>query len=155
MVRQPTVLVADDDWAILALLQQVFTLDGYAVLTSTGGWDALERAPVQQPDVIVLDLQLPDLNGIDVSWRLRTDPRTAAIPIVVLSADDRAYRTASLLPVDERVCKPFDLACLSQAVGRWAHHRPALPSHPSRQTRRSLRRPVRDHRGRTDADDAE
>jgi CheY-like chemotaxis protein len=123
MVRQPTVLVADDDQAILALLQQVFALDGYAVLTAVGGWDALERARVQQPDVIVLDLQLPDLDGVDVSWRLRTDPRTADIPIVVLSATAGAHPAAPLLPVNERVCKPFDLARLSQAVGRWTPQR--------------------------------
>jgi CheY-like chemotaxis protein len=122
-MRQPTVLVADDDRAILALLQHVFTLDGYTVLTARGGWDTLERARLQQPDVIVLDLQLPDLDGVDVSWRLRTDPRTAAIPIVVLSATAEAYPAAPLLPVNERVCKPFDLARLSQAVGRWAHQR--------------------------------
>jgi CheY-like chemotaxis protein len=122
-MRQPTVLVADDDRAILALLQQVFTLDGYTVLTARGGWDTLERARLQQPDVIVLDLQLPDLDGVDVSWRLRTDPRTAAIPIVVLSATAGAYPAAPLLPVNERVCKPFDLTRLSQVVGRWAHQR--------------------------------
>jgi CheY-like chemotaxis protein len=112
----PRVLLVDDDPTILRLLEVNFRLEGFEVRSATCGQDALAMA-AEQPDAIVLDVTLPDMDGHDVYERLRGDGALASIPIVFLSARARDEELARYGTAAVRfVAKPFDPAALVQTV---------------------------------------
>jgi CheY-like chemotaxis protein len=117
-VPSPRVLVVDDDAVIVRLLEVNFRLDGFEVETATHGEDAIRKAVELHPDVIVMDVMMPGLDGWAVTERLREDPGTADTPIVLLSArvrdDDRSRGYA--LGVVDYVTKPFDPTSLVEVV---------------------------------------
>ena len=119
MTTQRCVLVVDDDAAIVDFLETALEDEGYQVRAAVGA-DALSLARILQPAVILLDINMPGMDGIEVSRRLRDNPATAPIPIIVMSAQDRLRTTGPLLPVNDRLPKPFDLAALYATVARWA-----------------------------------
>jgi len=119
MTTQRCVLVVDDDAAIVDFLETALEDEGYQVRAAVGA-DALSLARTLQPAVILLDINMPGMDGIEVSRRLRDNPATAHIPIIVMSAQDRLRTTGPLLPVNDRLPKPFDLAALYATVARWA-----------------------------------
>ena len=81
-----TVLVADDDEDILQLVSFRLERAGYTVVTAADGQQALAAARRHQPDLAVLDVMMPGLNGYEVTRQLRADPATAAIPVILLTA---------------------------------------------------------------------
>jgi len=81
-----TVLVADDDEDILQLVSFRLERAGYTVVTAGDGQQALAAARQHQPDLAVLDVMMPGLNGYEVTRQLRADPATAAIPVILLTA---------------------------------------------------------------------
>src|SRR5262245_29436197 len=83
--HEKRVLIVDDDEHILRMFTRVARMRGFSVLQAHDGIEALEIAREQAPDIIVLDISLPRLDGRDVLLRLTRDPRTVAIPIVVAS----------------------------------------------------------------------
>jgi CheY-like chemotaxis protein len=115
----PTVLVVDDDPRIVALLIEALAAGGYRVLAALGA-QALRLAREARPAVVLLDLQMPQMDGAEVCRRLRAEPATAAIPIVLMSADERLGAAARALAVDDQLPKPFKLSDLFVAVARWA-----------------------------------
>ncbi len=112
------VLVVDDDPSIIDFLETALEEEGYLVLASVGA-ASLRVAHDVHPDVILLDLNMPDMDGVEVSQRLRDDPVTAAIPIVVMSAQEHLRATGPLMSVNDRLPKPFELARLYEMVARW------------------------------------
>ena len=84
----PRVLVVDDDPQTVRLLSTVLTSDGYEVLKVYGGSEAIETAISQSPDLIILDMMMPQVDGFQVIRRLTDDPRTCDIPIVICTALD-------------------------------------------------------------------
>ncbi len=113
-----TVLVVDDDPFIVDFLETALEDEGYLVLAAVNG-GALPLARDLHPDIILLDIMMPGMDGVEVSQRLRADPVTADIPIVVMSAQDRLRATSTLMQVDDRLPKPFDLDRLYAIVARW------------------------------------
>jgi CheY-like chemotaxis protein len=112
------VLVADDDPDILRFVEVNLHLEGFQVVTARDGDDALAKAFAARPDLILLDVLMPGVDGYAVCARLRADPATAAIPVVMLtanfiSADAEAARRAG---ADAFVVKPFDPAELLTTV---------------------------------------
>jgi DNA-binding response OmpR family regulator len=104
-----TVLVVDDDPVIVNLLQVNFEIEGYDVLTATGGEAGLAQAHAGHPDVIVLDVMMPGIDGLEVARRLRAEADTRAVPIILLSAKAQASDIqAGLAVADEYVTKPFE-----------------------------------------------
>jgi DNA-binding response OmpR family regulator len=104
-----TVLVVDDDPVIVNLLRVNFEIEGYSVVTATGGEAGLARAHSGAPDVIVLDVMMPGIDGIEVARRLRSDEATRKIPIILLSAKAQSSDVAAGLAVaDEYITKPFE-----------------------------------------------
>lgn len=103
-----TVLVVDDEPQLLRALQINLQAEGYRVLTALDGLSALNQAESSAPDVIVLDLGLPDINGVDVIARIR---RTSITPIIVLSARHGSVDKVRALDAgaDDYVTKPFGL----------------------------------------------
>ena len=103
-----TVLVVDDEPQLLRALQVNLHAEGYRVLTALDGATALEHAAAHHPDVVVLDLGLPDINGVDVITKIR---RSSSTPIIVLSARHGSEDKVRALDAgaDDYVTKPFGL----------------------------------------------
>ena len=105
------ILVVEDDFDISNMLRIYFSGQGYEVEVAPRGNDALAMTRKQIPDLIMLDIMLPDMNGYDVCRELRTTTRTSHIPIIFLTQrDERSDRIAGLeLGADDYVTKPFDI----------------------------------------------
>ena len=111
-----TVLVVDDDPDIQLLLRLELSAEGYDVVTADDGLQALELVPATSPDVILLDVMMPGLDGWGVLERLE-DPMPAVIVVSGLATDhDRHYRHAVELGALGFVSKPFDSAKLLELV---------------------------------------
>jgi DNA-binding response OmpR family regulator len=111
-------LVVDDDPVIVNLLQVNFEIEGYDVLTATGGEAGLAQAKSGHPDVIVLDVMMPEMDGLEVVRRLRDDEDTKTIPVVLLSAKAQSGDVQGGLAVaDDYVTKPFEPLELLERVG--------------------------------------
>jgi DNA-binding response OmpR family regulator len=103
------VLVAEDDRDIGELIARYVQRNGWTVKLVTSGTEALAYAKAQPIDLLILDLMLPGLSGLDVCRALRADPRTAAIPIIMVTAKvEESDRISGLeLGADDYVSKPF------------------------------------------------
>ncbi len=112
------ILVVEDDLDISHMLRLYFDSQGYEVLTVTRGNDALEVCRRKQPNVVVLDIMLPDMDGYDVCRELRGNLRTSHIPIIFLTQkDERSDKIAGLeLGADDYITKPFDIEELKLRV---------------------------------------
>ena len=80
------ILAVDDEPALTELMQFHLVRAGHQVATAANGWEAIEAVKQCRPDIILLDLMLPDLDGFGVCEILRRDPLTATIPIIIVSA---------------------------------------------------------------------
>src|SRR5436305_3729900 len=85
-----TVLVVDDDPVIVKLLQVNFEMEGYHVITAGDGEEGLARARADHPDIVLLDVMMPKMDGLQVATALKGDEATSAIPILLLSAKAQA-----------------------------------------------------------------
>src|SRR5205085_6408458 len=119
MMARGTVLVVDDDLRFLQTIREVLQEDGYEVAATVGAQAGAVAAAVR-PDVILLDVMMPGMNGMDVSQQLRHDPRTADIPLIAISADPELLDSPRLA-VDGRLCKPFKNEDLYGLLARWLH----------------------------------
>jgi two-component system, OmpR family, KDP operon response regulator KdpE len=119
------VLVVDDDPALLRVVSGSLESRGYAVTTATTGRDALDASWLEEPDVILLDLGLPDIDGVEVCRHLRMRLRA---PIIVLTADGAEDRKVRALDqgADDYVTKPFSTPELLARVRVALRHREAL-----------------------------
>ncbi|GAB7045815.1 response regulator transcription factor [Catenuloplanes indicus] len=86
----PCVLVADDDEDVRALIEFTLEAAGYRVLTTGDGLSALSLAVQHRPQLILLDVVMPGMNGLDICYELRAKPRTTDIPVLMLSGRDAA-----------------------------------------------------------------
>jgi two-component system cell cycle response regulator DivK len=82
----PLVLIVDDNEQNAKLARDVLRAAGFRTIEAESGAEALTRASVDRPDVILLDIRLPDMDGPDVARRLKGDPRTAHIPVVAMTS---------------------------------------------------------------------
>lgn len=116
------VLVVDDDAVIRALITVNLELEGFAVTTAVDGEDCLVQARQQLPDVITLDVMMPRMDGWEAARRLRADPATAGIKVIVLTAlgQETDRRRGDRIGVDAYLVKPFDPDDLIAAVRRLA-----------------------------------
>ena len=114
----PRVLVVDDERSVRELLKVNLELEGYDVVSAGDGAEALEMVESENPDAVVCDLMMPGVDGMTVLRKLRSDPRTAKIPFVVVSAKAMRsdIRVALEAGADRYVTKPFDPQELLNAV---------------------------------------
>lgn len=114
----PKILVVDDDRVIQQLIEVNLELEGYEVVKASNGEEALEMFASERPDLVILDVMMPKLNGKDVCRKLKSDPATASTPIVFLSAraQDMDVEAGLELGADAYVTKPFDPSILLDTV---------------------------------------
>jgi DNA-binding response OmpR family regulator len=106
----PTILVVDDDPVIQKLLLVNFEMEGYRVLTAGDGVEGMEVVAGELPDLILLDVMMPRMDGLEVVRRLKAVKRTQAVPVILLSAKAQATDISGGLDAgaDDYVTKPFD-----------------------------------------------
>ncbi len=110
------ILIVDDDDSIRSLLHQELGDAGYHIEEASNGKEALEKVRANRPDLIILDIMMPEMNGFDVAAVLKNDPHTMDIPIIVLSVVQdkaRGFR----IGVDRYLTKPIDTGLLFNEIG--------------------------------------
>jgi adenylate cyclase len=113
-VPDATVLVVDDDPLVVRLVQMNLELEGYRVVTAFDGEEGLARAREVRPDIIVLDVMMPKMDGLTMTKELRGDADVSHIPVILLSAKTAAADVDRGLAAgaDRYVTKPFDIPVL-------------------------------------------
>ena len=119
------ILIVDDDPAVTTLLKMSFELEGHEVLTASSGAEALELARQIHPAAMIVDVMMPEMDGLELVRQLRQNGATAEIPIVCCSARALAGDVEAGLAAgaDEYVTKPVDPMELVDRVERRAHLR--------------------------------
>jgi CheY-like chemotaxis protein len=85
MRPKPLVLVCDDEKSLLLIAQRVLEKEGFDVVTASDGMEGLKKAQETRPDIIVLDIVMPEMNGYEVCRKLQSNPETCRIPVIFLS----------------------------------------------------------------------
>jgi two-component system alkaline phosphatase synthesis response regulator PhoP len=103
------ILVVDDEIYIVHILDFSLGMEGYEVLTALDGEQALEKARAEKPDLIVLDIMMPKLDGYETCKRLKADESTKGIPVILLSAKGRNVdqKVGFEVGADDYITKPF------------------------------------------------
>ena len=118
--RKHTILLADDDEQIRKLVGVTLGSESFTILHAGDGEQSLETARARKPDLILLDINMPRMSGLEVCRRLKSDPATSHIKIVMLTAsgseEDRANAFAS--SADEYIVKPFSPIALLDLIYR-------------------------------------
>ena len=117
---KPTILVVDDEEDIVELVELNIAREGYRVLTCGTGEQALKLAGSKLPSLVILDLMLPGIDGLEVCKKLKSDPKTQNIPIVMLTAkgEESDIVTGLELGADDYITKPFSGKVLVARVRR-------------------------------------
>jgi len=117
---RPLLLIADDDEDILELLGFRLERAGYEVVRARTGEEALRLALELEPSLAVLDVMMPGLDGYEVTRRIRSDERTSAMPIILLTARAQASDVSQGMAAgaDDYVRKPFDARDLKERIER-------------------------------------
>lgn len=116
----PRLLIVDDEPDIRQLLKIYFERQGYQVVLGSDGLAAVELAQKYRPHLLLLDIQMPHMNGMDVVRTLRSEPHFTATPMVAITAYARVHVAADIIRAgfDEAVYKPIDFGTLHEIVLR-------------------------------------
>ena len=117
-MAKPTILIIEDERSLLEILAYNLTNEGFEVLTAADGQDGLRRAKTSVPDLVVLDLMLPGLDGLQVCRQIRSDPRTQAVRILMLTAKSEEVDeiVGFNMGADDYVAKPFKIKPLISRI---------------------------------------
>jgi len=109
-MASPTVLLVEDDPVILHLLEVNFQLEGFNVLLAKDGAEGIEKARSDKPDLIISDIMMPNVSGLELVQALKGDDATAGIPIILLSAKAQSgdLKLGLESGADDYVTKPFE-----------------------------------------------
>ena len=133
------ILIVEDNAELLELLRLAVKQAGFSVITATNGIEALDQVKSAEPDLVVLDLVLPELDGFAVCETLRRNPATGHIPIILLTGLTSEFtRYAGIESgADEYVTKPASPEHLVSRIRHWLKHPPTAPRpvHPGGTTR--------------------
>jgi len=120
MSGKKRVFIADDDEAVLTSLKRLLELSDFLVDTTTNPKDVLPKIKAFQPDIILLDLLMSNLGGLEICEMLNSDSQTQGIPIIIISAlgDEQDIKRAYRLGVTGYFIKPYDFGALLKEVNR-------------------------------------
>lgn len=112
------ILVVDDEPDVISLLTLMLESEGYDVITAADGQSALEKARTENPDLVILDIMLPRLNGYKVARMLKFDENYSHVPIIMLTSkvQERDRLMGLEMGADDYIDKPFDTAMLLSVV---------------------------------------
>jgi DNA-binding response OmpR family regulator len=112
------ILIIEDDPAVLRAISYMLEKEGYEVLTAVNGLEGLTKVKGENPDLLILDVMLPGIDGFEVCHRLRAEPQTAQLPILMLSAKGQAADKSMGLQVgaNEYLTKPVERLVLLSKV---------------------------------------
>jgi signal transduction histidine kinase len=113
--QKKTILVVDDEAPLRKLLREQLEAEGYIVREAKDGWDALTQVRKQSPDLIILDVIMPQISGFDVAAILKNDPETLGIPLIILSIAGEEEK-GSRLGADKYLTKPIDIEALLKEI---------------------------------------
>ena len=119
------ILIIEDSVATVSMLEVLLKASGYEVVFAYDGPAGIEKALAENPQLILLDIMMPQMDGIEVCAALRREPATASTPIVVLSAkiDEPAVKQALAAGANEYQFKPFDIEKLLKVVEKYADNK--------------------------------
>lgn len=117
-MERKRILLADDEEDIKTVVKFFLESRGYDVLTAFDGLDAISMCESEKPDVLLLDVMMPVMNGFEVARRLKKNPETAGIPIIMLSAASQAESIKEGLEAGARdyIVKPFEPSKLEEMI---------------------------------------
>ncbi|HBB95817.1 MAG TPA: hypothetical protein DC054_10535 [Blastocatellia bacterium] len=117
---RPTILIAEDSADSREMMQLLLETRGYQVIAAHDGMHAVEAALTSRPDLLLLDLELPKLDGLSVTRNLRLDPKFKDVPIIILSGHDpsRFRQDALDAGCDDYLLKPIDFDSLHVLLDR-------------------------------------
>jgi len=122
-VAQRTILVADDDSSIRSLLKQLLSDEGYAVVEATTGTEVVEKVKDSNPDLVIMDVRMPELDGIEALSKLKvSSPKTSVLIMTAFGSSNNAIRAMELGAFDY-ITKPFELDKISHTVKRVIEYR--------------------------------
>jgi CheY-like chemotaxis protein len=124
-VVNATVLLVDDSEHLLRVLELYFQGLGLGVLTARSGTEALEQVKSGRPDAVILDVMMPDIDGIEVCRQTRASKGSRTIPVVILTANPAYEVPAAKAGADRFITKPFSLEALSGTIGQLVGWDPA------------------------------
>jgi len=123
----PTIMVVDDSLTVRKITGRMLEREGYRVVTAKDGLDALEQMERVMPDVMLVDIEMPRMDGFDLSSRIRQDARTSTIPIIIISSRtaDKHRNRAQQIGVNAFLGKPYQESELLAHVAQYAKPAPA------------------------------
>ena len=123
-----TILVVDDNEMNLSLMSKILELEGYQIRLAYTGIEAIQSVIQKMPDMAILDIMMPDMNGLELCRRLRQPPLNVTVPIVLLSAMNAETERELVVEAgaNDMWAKPFDLEVFRRRVGELLK-----PTHPS------------------------
>lgn len=115
------VLIVDDDWVCREVAVEALRVAGVGATAAASGGEALELLETRRFDLVLLDLQMPDMSGVETARRIKANPGTARVPLIAMSADTFDGEPARLAEtgMDDYVGKPVQPELLASVVGRW------------------------------------
>jgi len=113
------ILIVDDDEMSLILLEKILELEGYRVTIAQNGMQAIQSVLENKPDLALLDVMMPDMNGYDLCRKMRQPPLSTGMPIVMLTAMNSETERAQALEagVNDIWSKPFNMEIFRQRIG--------------------------------------
>ena len=118
-----TILLVEDDASVRELLKVLLEVEGYEILEAKDGLEGLEKAEALRPDLMILDLMMPEIDGERVLARLRAEPSTRQIPVIVVSGRYEALeRCRDAVGAENVFAKPFEPVKLLDRVGDLVGH---------------------------------
>jgi CheY-like chemotaxis protein len=112
----PTVLVVDDNDDTRQMMRTLLTIKGYRVFEAADGEEAIQIVSSEEPGLVLLDLQLPRMNGLNVIRQLRSRERLTTVPLVVMTGYDKHFDTAVAAGCDDYMVKPIDFDRLGEIL---------------------------------------
>jgi CheY-like chemotaxis protein len=124
------IMVIEDDPDLMRLLSHTLKSAGFNVIQAYGGEDALRKVKAQKPDLVLTDLAMPKMSGVEVIHQIKSDPETAGIPCVAVTAHmwDHIAQSAGQVGCDSFIAKPFNSVRLLQEVTKYVAVPGKLPS---------------------------
>jgi CheY-like chemotaxis protein len=125
----PKILVVDDEQHIVMILKDSLEFSGFQVVTAADGVEALQVFEKENPELVVLDIGMPKLDGWEVCRRLKTDPKTRDVPVIILTAYAQTsdQRKGVQLGADRFITKPCDLTYLVEEINMLLAQRKKKP----------------------------